>query len=295
MQLLWPPASVREEVSDDPTPTSVLEEDANTSMKKLKKCWVIVKRHNIDPRRLESIDNLPSSSSHPPFKNLKDDPYLKSIGPTIKADNSKNINKSDIIEKESIELREEILLIKPSGGPIPSATLAVTTNNLNHIIKHLDWSSKQLVTPLDQNPYENIISVDTDTSDTQHSVHALNQQPSASHKAAGAQTVSLPPVRLVDKVFKKSDLSKSRSETDLLKLITKPIPPQYYKPSHYKSTLHEDIDSDCDEEKEYHDNDNDNDDDNEEEDFINHINEEGAYDSHSNEKDNIIPIYPLPL
>ena len=57
-----PPASVREEVIDDPTPTSVWEEDAEASMKKLK-------------------------SYH------KDDPYLILIVPTIKVNQPKNVKK----------------------------------------------------------------------------------------------------------------------------------------------------------------------------------------------------------
>ena len=110
-------------------------------------------------------------------KNLKNKPYSKPVDLAIKVDHSINTNKSDAYQKEIWELREETLQAKPLGEPIPSTTSAVTTNNPN--------------------------------SDIQHSICALNQQPSACHMEVAAKPVSLPR-RQDDTMYEKTNLSKSK-------------------------------------------------------------------------------------
>ena len=60
---------------------------------------------------------------HPSFKNLKDDPYLKSVSLTLNVCHSKNVNKNGVAEKAIRELREEIIWVQQLGGPLSSATL----------------------------------------------------------------------------------------------------------------------------------------------------------------------------
>ena len=84
-----------------------------------------------------------------------------------------------------------------------TATLAIATNNLNSVIRHLGWSAKELFMSHDQNSGENISLNDTDISDRQHAARTSSHPSSAQHKADHGKPISLPEVKTGDLVYVK--------------------------------------------------------------------------------------------
>jgi hypothetical protein len=151
------------------------------------------------------------TDAHPSFAGLHKDPYLAKLGILLEVGHPKNVHKNGVAEKAIRELREELVRVHPKGGPITDTTLAVATDNLNGVIRHLGRSSKELYTLRDQNSGENLQIVDKDISEKQHTARMASHSSSAKYLARNGNKVSLPDINIGEKVYIKSDASKSKA------------------------------------------------------------------------------------
>ena len=101
------------------------------------------------------------------FKSLVNDQGLDQQGISLVIGHSKNVNKNSPAEKSVRELRDEILKISPSGGPISPAILAKATRNMNCLIRHSGRSAVELWTCRDQTSGARIDINDQTVSDLQ--------------------------------------------------------------------------------------------------------------------------------
>ena len=119
-------------------------------------------------------------------------------------------------DKAIKELREEILHVQASGGPVSNATLAIATNNLNSVIKHLGRSAKELFMSHNQNSGENIPLIYTEISERHQHARTFSHLSSAQHKADHGKPVSLTEVKTGDLIYIKSDMSKSKKRDQFI-------------------------------------------------------------------------------
>lgn len=102
------------------------------------------------------------------LKSLAKDDTVVKMGIIIDVGQSKNKNKNSVAAKAIQELREQILKIFPSGGPISPVVLARATNNLNSLIQHSGRSAIELWTSRDQSSGDIIQIDDQQLSDAQN-------------------------------------------------------------------------------------------------------------------------------
>ena len=147
---------------------------------------------------------------HSSFKSLKDDRLLSDELISLDIGSAKNVNKNAVAEKAIQELRKELLKVSPGGGKISDVTLAKAVSHLNNRIRHSGRTSRELWVRRDQFTNEPLTFCDSDLSDSQFRMRTSGHHSSALHESRHAPPVSLEDIRVGDKVFIKSDHSKSK-------------------------------------------------------------------------------------
>ena len=158
-----------------------------------------------------SEDIVIRTDPHSSLKPLVQDRLLADEHITIELGSPKNINKNAVAERAIQELRKEIVILSPRGGRISALILAKALSNLNTRIRHTGRSARELWIRRDQSSGEPLNFRDCDISDQQYSMRQGNHKPSAKHHSRGGPSVQLPSIKIGDKVFVKSDKSKSKA------------------------------------------------------------------------------------
>ena len=156
------------------------------------------------------------------LKALKDDRILNEENINLEIGSSKNKQKNSVAEKAIRELREEIIKVSSKGGKISETQLCKATMNLNFKIRHTGHSAKELWVKRDQNFGQNLEFEDKDLSDIQYKMRVQSHDSSARYESRNAKKVVLPQVKIGDKIFIKSDGSKSKARDPYLVLAFVP-------------------------------------------------------------------------
>ena len=166
---------------------------------------VILSRLRLADNPIVRVDGQSSLSS------LRSDGSLEQLGITLEVGLPKNANKNAVADKAIRELREQIVKLSPTGGPISPSTLARATAFLNAIIRHAGKSSKELYLSRSQDSGKNLLLDDKEISDTQFSARQKSHPSSASYASRNGKPAIKPTLNVGDTVFIKSDRSKSRA------------------------------------------------------------------------------------
>ena len=142
---------------------------------------------------------------------LRADKSLEPLGIFLTIGQPKNVNKNATVDKAIRELREQLVRLSPHGGAVSDATLARATAFLNSIIRYSGRSAKELWMCRDQSSGINIQLNDQEISDAQFSKRQVSHLPSAKYASKNGKPVSLPSLQIGDKVYVKSDRSKSKA------------------------------------------------------------------------------------
>ena len=145
------------------------------------------------------------------LKSLQNDKTLKSELIHLDIGSAKNRNKNAVAEKCIRELREELVKQEPSGRPITETTLAKAVKNLNFRIRFTGCSSKELWVKRNQNSGLPLEFTDSQLSDAQYKMRINSHKSSAKYESRHAKKVELPALRIGDRVYVKSDGSKSKA------------------------------------------------------------------------------------
>ena len=112
-------------------------------------------------------------------------------------------------EKGIRELREEMIKLQPQGGKVTELLVAKSTCNLNDRIRHSGCSSRELWTKRDQSSGESLQFEDKELSEQQYAMRLKSHDSSAMYKSRGAPSVELLEIKIGDRIYIKSDQSKS--------------------------------------------------------------------------------------
>lgn len=148
------------------------------------------------------------SDPGPGFQGLVDDKILQSHGLLIEIGRCKNINKNPIAEKAVRELEEEICKMKPDGGRVSNAELAIATKTLNNRIRNRGLSASEILTQRDQYQGTQLTIRDIDLAEKQVEIRNRNHPHSANSKAPRGEIPSNTSAKVGDLVFIKSDREK---------------------------------------------------------------------------------------
>ena len=120
-------------------------------------------------------------------------------------------NKNSVAEKAIRELREEIVKLSPHGGKVSETVLAKATRNLNSRIRHTGCSARELWVKRDNNSGQSLQFDDEEISDVQYKMRIKSHEYSARYESRNAPRVVIPDVKIGDRIYIKSDGSKSKA------------------------------------------------------------------------------------
>jgi hypothetical protein len=89
--------------------------------------------------------------------------------------------------------------------------LAKSTRNLNSRIRHTGCSSRELWVKRDQDSGQSLTFEDKQISDAQYEMRIKSHESSAKYESRNAHKVALPEVKIGDRIYIKSDGSKSKA------------------------------------------------------------------------------------
>ena len=156
--------------------------------------------------------------AHSTLKALEKDKSLDEEGIYLDIGSAKNKNKNAVAEKAIRELREELVRQMPAGGPVSEIQLAKAVQNLNFRIRHTGCSAKELWTKRNQTSGQPLHFTDAQLSDIQYQMRTKSHQSSAKYESRNAEKVVLPSLKIGDRVYVKSDISKSKARDQYLVL-----------------------------------------------------------------------------
>ena len=148
---------------------------------------------------------------HSSLASLKVDKSLEPLGILLEIGRPKNPNKNAVADKAIRELREQIIRLSPTRGPISEATLARAISHLNALIRYSGKSALELWMSRDQASGLNIQLNDSDLSNSQHSARTQSHPSSASYSSRNGKAKPIPQFKVGDMVFVRSDRSKSKA------------------------------------------------------------------------------------
>ena len=119
------------------------------------------------------------------FSPLKLDPTLKSMHITLEVGEAKNINHNPIAERSISEFHTELLKIKPSGGVISEAELALIIANMNSRIRQTGYSAAEIWTQRDMVTGDKLPIIDEKLAGDKYKARLSQHQTSAKYKGRG--------------------------------------------------------------------------------------------------------------
>ena len=160
------------------------------------------------------------------LKSLKNDKSLSEESINLEIGNSKNRNKNAVAEKAIGELRTELIKVSPGGGPFSAKSLAKAVFNLNNRIRHTGRSARELWVRRDQTSFQGLNFQDQDISDAQLQKRLSHHESAAKFASRNGPPVALQTINVGDRVFIKSDKSKSKARDPYLVLSHVPNKPE---------------------------------------------------------------------
>ena len=152
------------------------------------------------------------------LKALKEDRFITDEKIQLDVGSAKNKNKNSVAEKCIREIREEIVKLSPHGGKLSDTVLAKATRNLNSRIRHTGCSARELWIKRDQDSGQALQFDDQQLSQIQYQMRIKSHESSAKYESRNAPKVKLPSVKIGDRIFIKSDGSKSKARDPYLVL-----------------------------------------------------------------------------
>ena len=145
------------------------------------------------------------------LKALKDDRTLAEEGIKLDIGSAKNKNINSVAEKAIREFREEMVKLTPHGGKISGSVLAKATRNLNSRIRHTGCSARELWVKRDQDTGQSLQFEDKQVADAQCEMRLKSHDSSAKYQSRDGPLVEIPRVKIGDRIYIKSDQSKSKA------------------------------------------------------------------------------------
>ena len=200
---------VRENLTSYTTAAIIKDQTAQTLRQNIS---ILLYQLRLGKKALVRVDGQSALASIATNQDLADEGILLETG------HSKNVNKNAVAEKAIRELREQMVKLNPSGGPISPIILAKAVSNLNDVIRHTGRSARELFMARDSVSGEKLNISDQKIADLQFKKRRINCDSSARHSSRDAPAVELPQLNVGDSVFIKSDRSKSHARDKFIVL-----------------------------------------------------------------------------
>lgn len=143
------------------------------------------------------------------FQSLKEDPILKSMRVNLEIGEAKNVNRNPIAERAVSEFHKELCKLKPVGGPISEAELAIILANMNSRIRQTGYSSTEIWTQRDMVSGENLAISDAKLAKQKYNQRINQHEPSARYKGRGHTEERKVETVVGDMVYLYSDRDKT--------------------------------------------------------------------------------------
>ena len=147
------------------------------------------------------------------FQALLTDSLLESYHIKIEIGEIKNCNKNPISERSVSEFHNELCKLKPSGGRITDAELAVVVSNMNSRVRENGYSSLEVWTMRDQITGEKLPIEDKNLIEEKYKSRLKRHETSAKYKGRGRTTETEIDVKVGEVVYLYQDRVKTNARS----------------------------------------------------------------------------------
>ena len=146
----------------------IVSYEKQTTLREASAC-LATKLHPLDgPPAVIRVDPAPG------FMALRNDETFKSLRLSLEIGRVKNPNKNPVVEKAILELEEELLKQRVTGGPVSQLDLVIAVARLNSHICYSGLSARELWTQRSQFTDEQLPISDRENLLRQHTLRKLN-------------------------------------------------------------------------------------------------------------------------